>query len=103
MRRLYLILAIILCAMTASAQSAKLTGKALDQSGGVVTGAEVTLLGPGNTTVATTRTGPDGSFTMDAAPGSYALQISADGFAPSVQGIAVSNNNRALTITLSIN
>src|SRR2546421_510225 len=104
MRRLYLILAIILCAVTAGAQTAKVTGKALDQSGGVVIGADVTLLGPGNTTVATTKTGPDGNFTMDAPPGSYALQINADGFAPSVQGISVggSNNNRPLTVTLSI-
>src|SRR6266576_334996 len=103
MRRLYLFLAIILCAVTAGAQTAKVTGKAIDPSGALVTGADVTLLGPGNTTVAVTKTGPDGNFSMDARPGSYALQVNAEGFAPSVQGISVgSNNNRPLTITLAI-
>src|ERR1700733_2236725 len=102
MRRLYLFLAIILCVATAGAQTAKVTGKAVDPSGGVVVGADVTLLGPNNTTVGTTKTGTDGNFTMDAPPGSYALQVNADGFAPSVQGIAVSANNRPITVTLAI-
>src|ERR1700730_8261169 len=103
MRRLYLFFAIILCAVTAGAQTAKVAGRAVDQSGGVVIGADVTLLGPNNTTVGNTKTGVDGNFTMDAPPGSYALQINADGFAPSVQGISVGgNNNRPLTVTLAI-
>src|SRR5580700_11368139 len=103
MRRLYLFFAIILCAATAGAQTAKVTGKAVDQSGGVVIGADVTLLGPNNSTVGTAKTGADGNFTMDAPPGSYALQVNAEGFAPSVQGISVAgNNNRPITVTLAI-
>ena len=86
---LFVVLTLIVFGITASAQTGRLTGKAVDSSGGVILGADVTLLGPGNTTVAKTQTGADGNFTMDAPPGSYALQVTLDGFEPVVQGIAV--------------
>ncbi len=100
---LFVVLTLIVFGITASAQTGRLTGKAVDSSGGVILGADVTLLGPGNTTVAKTQTGADGNFTIDAPPGSYALQITLDGFEPVVQGIAVATtNNRPLAITLAI-
>src|ERR1051326_2283778 len=102
MKRVSFLLAMILVAVTGGAQTARVTGKAVDPSGAVVTGADVTLLGPANTTVATTKSGPDGNFSMDVPPGSYALEISADGFEKVVQGISAAVNGRPMTITLSI-
>jgi hypothetical protein len=105
MKRLYLfvVLALIIFVASASAQTGRLTGKAVDSSGGVIPGAEVTVIGPGNTTLAKTLTDGDGSFTIDVAPGSYAIQVSLDGFDPVVQGIAVTpTNNRPLSITLAV-
>jgi hypothetical protein len=101
---LFVVLAVIVVfGVTASAQTGRLTGKAVDSSGGVILGADVTLLGPGNTTVAKTQTGADGNFTLDVPPGSYALQVTLDGFEPVVQGIAVTaTNNRPLAITLAV-
>src|SRR5262249_37172790 len=100
---LFVVLAIIVFGVAASAQTGRLTGKAMDSSGGVILGADVTVLGPGNTTVAKAQTGADGAFTFDVPPGSYALQVTLDGFEPVVQGIAVTaTNNRPLEITLSI-
>src|SRR5262249_49549429 len=100
---LFVVLAVIVFGVTASAQTGRLTGKAVDSSGGVILGADVTLLGPGNTTVAKTQTGADGNFTLDVPPGSYALQVTLDGFEPVVQGIAVTAaNNRPLSVTLAV-
>ncbi len=102
MRRSYFLLVIILFTATVRAQSAKLTGKAVDPSGALVTGAEVTVIGQGNAKAAATKTGLDGSFTVSVPPGSYALQIAADGFETLTQGIEVGTTNPPLTFTLSI-
>src|SRR5205085_8764033 len=91
------ILIVLLFALNLSAQTAKLTGTAVDSSGGLVVGADVTLIGPGNTPIAITKTGPDGMFNIEASPGSYALEISAAGFEKVVQGISIAAaNNRPL-------
>jgi len=106
MKRLYvfLILTLILFVTSATAQqTGRLTGSAVDSSGGVIPGATVTLLGPNNNTVATAKTDADGKFALDAAPGSYALQVSATGFDNDVEGISIAaTNNRPLTVTLLI-
>jgi hypothetical protein len=92
-----------LFSLCAQAQTARITGNAVDSSGALVTGADVTLIGRGNTTVASTKTGSEGSFTIDAPPGSYALEVSAEGFQKVVQGISIgAANNRPLTITLQV-
>ena len=84
-------------------QTAKITGKAVDSSGALIANAEITLIGTGNTPVATTKSGPEGSFTLEAPPGSYALEISADGFEKLVQGISIApTNNRPLEIKMSL-
>src|SRR5215831_13582659 len=104
MKRLYvfLILTLILSVTSATAQqTGRLTGSAVDSSGGVIPGATVTLLGPNNNTIATAKTDADGKFAIDAAPGSYALQVSADGFDNDVEGISIAaTGNRPLTVTL---
>src|SRR6516162_2024650 len=105
MKRLYIfaILSLILFVTSASAQTGRLTGSAVDSSGGVIRGATVTLLGPNSSPLASTKTDNDGKFQIDAAPGSYALQVSADGFENDVEGISIAAaNNRPLTVTLLI-
>jgi hypothetical protein len=106
MKRLYVfvILTLILCVTSATAQqTGRLTGNAVDASGGVIPGATVTLLGPNNNAIATAKTDADGKFALDAAPGSYALQVSASGFDNDVEGISIAaTGNRPLTVTLLI-
>jgi hypothetical protein len=103
MRRGQYIALVLLFATNLWAQTAKLTGTAVDSSGALVVGADVTLVGRGNTPVATAKTGPDGIFSIEAPPGSYALEISAEGFEKTVQGISIAaTNNRPLTVNLSI-
>ncbi|HEY2383047.1 MAG TPA: TonB-dependent receptor [Terriglobia bacterium] len=106
MKRLYLtfILTLILFVTSATAQqTGRLTGSAVDSSGGVIRGATVTLMGPNNNTIASSKTDADGKFQLDAAPGSYALQVSADGFDNDIEGISIAAaNNRPMTVTLLI-
>jgi hypothetical protein len=102
-RPFYIAFVLLLFAANLRAQTTRITGKAVDSSGALVTGADVTLIGSGNTTVAATKTGNEGSFSIDAPPGSYALEISADGFEKLVQGISIAaTNNRPLTVTLAV-
>src|SRR4051812_9545219 len=100
MKQLYILAILILFAVTGSAQTAKLSGTAVDPSGALVAGADVRLVGPRDTTITTSKSGPDGSFTLDAPQGSYALEISAEGFEKVVQGISIGATNRPLTVTL---
>jgi Carboxypeptidase regulatory-like domain/TonB dependent receptor len=106
MKRLSISVALLLFAVSVAAQTtptARLSGKTVDSSGALVAGADVTLIGAGSTAITTTKTGPEGSFTIEAPPGSYALEISADGFQKLVQGISIApTNNRPLTFTLSV-
>jgi hypothetical protein len=102
MKRICLFLAMACFAVAGSAQTARVTGKAVDPSGALVIGANVTLVGPSNTPIATTKTGGDGAFTLDVPPGSYALEISADGFEKVVQGISASTNGRPINVTLAL-
>jgi hypothetical protein len=102
MQRLYIFLLILAFALPGNAQAVRFSGQVVDPTGALVAGAEVTLIGRGNTTIASTKTGTDGAFSIDAAPGSYALEISAEGFDKVVQGISIGANNRPLTVTLSV-
>src|SRR5690349_1421245 len=99
----YIVLVLLLFATNLRAQTAKFTGTAVDSSGALIVGADVRLIGQGNTPVAITKTGPDGMFNIEVPPGSYALEISAEGFEKSVRGISIAaNNNRPITVNLSI-
>src|SRR6266849_2397400 len=99
----YIVIVLLLFAANLQAQTTKVTGTAVDSSGALVVGADVTLIGRGNAPVAITKTGPDGAFNIEAPPGSYALEISADGLEKVVQGISIAAaNTRPLTVNLSI-
>jgi hypothetical protein len=102
MKPVCLLLIVLFAAVSATAQSGRLSGRIVDPSGAVVAGAEITLIGPANSKVATTKSGPDGSFTINAAPSSYALQVMAAGFDASVQGISISSSNMPITVTLAV-
>src|SRR5215475_9701565 len=102
MKRLYEFLIIILFVVNGNAQTARLSGKAVDPSGALIAGADVKLMGPANSTITETKTGPDGSFSIEAPPGSYALEISAEGLEKAVQGISIGANNQPLTVTLAL-
>ncbi len=102
MRKPYAVFIFLLFTIAGSAQTARLSGTAVDPSGALVAGADVRLIGPANATVATTKAGPDGTFVIDAPPGSYALEISADGFDKAIQGISIGANNRPIVVTLSL-
>src|SRR5690348_10856331 len=101
-RTCLLLLVIILSAVASSGHTSRVTGNTVEPSGGVVVGAEVTLIGPGNTAVASTKTGTDGVFAVDVPAGSYALEVTADGFEKTVEGISANVNGRPIDITLSI-
>src|SRR5262245_32609786 len=102
MKTLYTFLILLCFALTANAQTARLSGTAVDSSGALLAGADVRLIGPGNTTITTTKAGADGSFVIDAPQGSYALEVSAEGFEKTIQGISIGATNRPITVTLSV-
>src|SRR5262249_11305779 len=75
------IFALGLVASPLIAQSLTLRGQVVDESGGIVPGAAVSLSGPGSLSE-TTKTGNDGSYTFtNLAPGSYAVRATAPGLA----------------------
>ncbi|PYS44792.1 MAG: hypothetical protein DMG13_33305 [Acidobacteria bacterium] len=102
MKRLCLPVAIILFAVTVRAQTTKVTGTAADPSGALIVGADITLMGPGGGAILTTKTGPDGGFTIEVPPGSYGLEVSADGFEKVQRQIEAGPDSRPVTVTLPV-
>lgn len=103
MKQTSLLIFTLLFAVNALAQNGRLAGRVIDPSGGVVGGADVTLLGPGNATIASAKSNPDGTFTINApASSSYALQVTAPGFDPAVQGVSINTGNTPITVTLAV-
>jgi len=84
------------------AENIDLSGKASDPSGAVIPGASVVVTDSGNSIAATTTTANDGQFTLQVVPGSYTLNISANGFQDYVQPITVASNTPPLSVTLSV-
>jgi outer membrane receptor protein involved in Fe transport len=67
--------------VTPPAFAAGVRGAVKDRSGGAVGGAEVLVLTPQRAVIATTRTGPDGAFTLPTVEaGSYLIIVRAPGF-----------------------
>src|SRR5437867_6590054 len=105
MSKLWLPLTIILFAGNVQAQTTKLSGTAVDPSGALIVGADVTVTGPGGGTITTTKTGPDGSFTIELPPGSYSLEVSANGFEKAERQIEAGPagpDSPPLTVTLAV-
>jgi hypothetical protein len=100
--RLFFFISILFFALTANAQTGRLSGKVVDPSGALVAGADVTLVGPGGAAISTTKSGPDGSFMIDAPPASYSLHVSAESFDKTVTNVSIGATNRPITVTLAL-
>lgn len=90
MRRLSLALVVVLCAaVPVVALAGDVTGSVVDESGGVLPGATVTLSGAGGTQSTVSR--GDGKFSLaGVAPGSYKVTVTMSGFAAVTrEGVAV--------------
>src|SRR4029078_9904098 len=82
--------ALVLCATVVSGQTSSITGRVANPEGGVIPNAEITLQVPMPAMAGmrqpapparTARSRPDGSFTLEQVPpGTYILQIDAEGF-----------------------
>jgi hypothetical protein len=72
--------------LTAQTDSARVTGTVLDQSGAVISGAQIKITNLGNNASITVVSGTNGDFSAAALePGSYKAEISAPGFGSQVQ------------------
>jgi outer membrane cobalamin receptor len=86
----------------AFAQAVRLEGRVTDSLGGAINGAVVTLTGP-DAGANTTRTGADGTFSVDTvAPGTVAVRVEAAGFEPVTQTVAASATMAPMTIVMQI-
>jgi hypothetical protein len=82
-----------------------LRGTVLDQSGGIVTGAKVTLTNTATNVVRTTSSAGDGAYVFDPLQvGTYMVSVEKNGFAKFVQsGITLElNQNGRLDVTLKV-
>ncbi|MGE3511014.1 MAG: TonB-dependent receptor [Vicinamibacterales bacterium] len=101
-RSLVFALLVWLVALPASAQHT-LSGRVTDPVGGAVADATVTLTGPRLSSPHTTRTGPDGSFTLSDAPaGALVLAVEASGFQRWTRTIDPSTTTAPLDIVLPV-
>jgi outer membrane receptor protein involved in Fe transport len=97
----FVVILVCLVTATALAQTFSVAGRVADPQGGAVNDAVVTLIPPGGSSPRTTRTGPDGTFSLaDIPPGSYVLQIEAAGFQR--WSMAVSNATPSIDVVLTI-
>src|SRR4051812_24187595 len=88
-------------ASVSSAQNVSLVGRIADPRGGAVNGARVTVTADVPASPRTTRSGADGTFTVDAVPaGSVTVQVEADGFEPSRQTLTLTAVSDPITIVL---
>jgi hypothetical protein len=117
MRRLCLAVTCVAVLLTAGRASAQSTvgGRVSNARGGVVAGADVTLRTlmppgapampanmPGMAPDRTTTSGADGAFTFGQVPaGQYVLQVDANGFERSSQGVTVANQPQTFTVALT--
>src|SRR5439155_22116004 len=102
MKTIFFLLIAILIATPLFSETMEVEGKASDPSGAVIPGASVVIMDSGNSIAATTTTANDGKFTLQVAPGSYTLNISANGFQDYVQPVTVAADTPPLSVTLSV-
>jgi iron complex outermembrane receptor protein len=85
-----------------SAQESSVVGHIIDQQGGAVAGATVTLDAPGQPT-RTTRSGTDGAFTFNGVqPARYTLRANAPSFAQATEIVTVGTSGMTVTIALRV-
>ena len=97
------IVSCIFCPAIVRAQTVSISGRVVDVQGGAVNGALVTLSGSGATAKRTTRTGADGTFSLDAVtPGSVTLKVESAGFEPWMQTVMVSATSAPVDVMLQI-
>jgi outer membrane receptor protein involved in Fe transport len=97
------LLVVVLFTTNARAQSGTVVGTVVDESGGVVPGAEVVLVGP--TSRQTATSGPTGAFRFEnVAPGTYQLTVLMASFAPAIRNdvVVTSGELTVPAITLAI-
>ncbi len=91
-----------LMSAVAFGQGLPLEGRVTDSLGGAINGAAVALV-TGATTSKTTRTGVDGTFTLDAVPtGSVTLRVGAPGFETITKAVAVTATMAPITVVLPV-
>src|SRR5262245_11021568 len=89
------LLPIIRPAATSAQSAISVTGTVLDQSGGVIPGARVTVTPVGSTETLASATDQRGEFTLSLSPGRYGVTIGADGFLELTETLAVSTGPAA--------
>ncbi len=93
---------LLLALLTGTASAARLTGSVGSDTGTPVPNARVVLEGPAGP-VATARTGPSGTFVLEAPAGDYVLRIVADGFdAPPRRVTMTDQVDATAVVTLTI-
>jgi hypothetical protein len=98
---LILVLALLLSASVASAQTVLLRGTVLDPSGAVIPEADLRL-SQGDRIVGERKSDATGNFAFDMVAGDYRLSVSAPDFRPSIQNVRVTPNMRPLSISLVV-
>jgi outer membrane cobalamin receptor len=99
--RLIAALSLSLLAAVASAQT--VSGRVADPQGAAVSGASVTLSGPGAATPAITQSGDDGAFAFpNVAPGLYVVTVDSPGFQRWTQALTVTASTTPLAVVLPI-
>jgi hypothetical protein len=85
-RCVWMVAFVLVSSIPAWSQATALTGRVADQSGAVVSGAEVTLIHEGTGLVRTTNTGGDGIYIFtQLSPATYRLEVTMQGFKKSVR------------------
>jgi hypothetical protein len=95
----YIAIAVLFCS-TAYGQTATLKGVVTDESGGIVSGATVTLTSSSGTS--TTKTGGDGSYSMTGSPGDYTAEASAPDLKSGPQKIAIRAGVQVLDLQMKV-
>jgi vitamin B12 transporter len=87
----------------AAAQTASLSGRIIDNQGGAINGAVVSLTSAAGPAARTTRTGVDGTFTFEEVPaGRVSLVIEAPGFERQTQTATLTATTAPLLVVLQI-
>src|SRR4051812_9858838 len=83
------------------AQNVSISGRVSDLQGGTVNGALVTLTSAAAPTPKTTRTGADGTFSIDSVlPGPVSLQVDVPGFERWTQTVTVGATTAPISVVL---